>query len=116
MTNANDILEVELSIEQSKKIVDLYQSFKRLIQNKDFQKVIEDNYFQKEASRLVLLKADPNMQTDERQQDILKEINAIGFFRQYLITINSMGQNALQAIKDAEQVKEELLMEDATNE
>lgn len=110
-----DIAEVELTINQAKELMGRKNCMDRLIKNDDFKKIILEDYFEKEPSRLVLLKADPAMQNEKDQIAINKNIDAIGFFRQYLMTIIQLGRRAEEDIREAEMVKEEMLRENLDN-
>ena len=103
---------VELSIEQARKLVDNRTDLEKLTKNKQFKNLIIENYFEREASRLVLLKADPSMQGDVEQATILRQIDAIGTFRQYLSTTMQRGNTAARTIADDEKTLEELRDED----
>lgn len=103
-----EIQSVEISIEHAKETVERSKAVGRLIKNKDFKKVVLDGYFEKEAVRLVLLKSDPNWQSAEAQKDIENQMIAIGGFRNYLNTINQLGQMAANALADDEATLSEL--------
>lgn len=113
MSNVIDqqIEEIEISIEQSKKLIDMMESMKKLTDNPDFKKVIIDGYFKDEASRLVLLKADDTMQDDKDQMQIMNQINAIGYVRKYFSTIYQLGHMAERSVEADKQTREELLAE-----
>ena len=49
---------IERDIKEARKHVELGDSLERLLNNRDFKKVIVEGYFEKEAARLVHLKAD----------------------------------------------------------
>lgn len=106
------IEQVELSITNAQAAVEAMNSLDRLGSNPDFKKLIHEGYFKEEASRLVLLKADQNVQSDEHQKQIEKSIDAIGYFRQYLGTIIQMGKMADSAMSDHEATLEELSAEE----
>jgi predicted adenine nucleotide alpha hydrolase (AANH) superfamily ATPase len=109
----NDSIEtVEVSIQQAKETVDKMTSLLKLSKNKDFKKIVEEGYFEKEASRLVLLKADPSLQSDEDQKQIDNSIIAIGYFRQYLGTVIQLGRMAEKSLKEDESVLQELRNEE----
>ena len=109
--DSSDIQQIEANIKQSQKIVDLGESLERLRSNRDFKKVILEGYFEQEAIRLVHLKADPNMQTQERQQSILLQMDAIGSLNQYFNTLYMRATMANKAIVSDEQMRDELLAE-----
>jgi len=109
---SNDaIQEIELSIKEAQKIVDLGAAVQRLASNRDFKKVVMEMYFEKEAVRLVHLKANPAMQDKERQEAIVKEMDAIGSFYQFLRTLEIQAEMARRAIDDGESLREEILAE-----
>lgn len=109
---SNDaIQEIELSIKEAQKIVDLGAAVQRLTSNRDFKKVVMEMYFEKEAVRLVHLKANPAMQDKERQEAIVKEMDAIGSFYQFLRTLEIQAEMARRAIDDGESLREEILAE-----
>ena len=105
------IEEVELTIKQAKEAVELKDSVLKLQKNKDFKAVINEGYFEKQASRLVLLKADPSMQSERDQKEIDNNIIAIGYLRQYLSTLVQLGYKAEREVVDAEQAREEIVAE-----
>lgn len=102
---------IDRNLEEDKKAVDLASALNRLSTNKDFREVIKVGYFEKEAIRLVLLKADINMQSPERQEAIIKAIDSIGFLHQYFNTINQLASIATKSIEYNEEAREELLQE-----
>lgn len=90
------------SIARDRKDVELATALNRLITNRDFLKVIKEGYFEKEAIRLVHLKSDPEMQTPERQANIIRDIDSIGSFRGFLDLIKRKGDMARRGIESAE--------------
>jgi len=103
--------QIEIGIEAAKAQVNKMEALLRLIDNKDFKTVIDEGYFKEEAARVVILKADPEMQEAKYQDQLDKSIIAIGHLRQYLRTVMQMGRMAERSIKDDEQTREELLAE-----
>lgn len=104
--------ELEITMEQAKQNIDLMNALDKLINNiPEWKKVIEENYFEKEASRLVLLKADPSMQKDEEQKQIIQSIDAIGYFRRYLQTVYQLGRMAERALEEDSRTRQDLLQE-----
>lgn len=109
---SNDaIQEIELSIKEAQKMVELGAAVQRLTSNRDFKKVVMEMYFEKEAVRLVHLKANPAMQGKERQEAIVKEMDAIGSFHQFLRTLEIQADMARRAVEDGETLREEILAE-----
>ena len=112
MKNASETVEnIEISINHAIKHVNKMNNVLNLSKNRDFIEAIEKGYFEEEASRLVLLKADPNLQKPEDQASIIRSIDAIGHFRQYLHTVIQLGRMMERSIKDSEDTREEILAE-----
>src|SRR6056300_939800 len=105
------IEQIELSIEAAKANVEKMEALLRLIDNKDFKDIIDDGYFRDEAARVVILKADPEMQEAKYQDQLDKSIVAIGQLRQYFRSIMQMGRMAERSIRDDEETRQELLAE-----
>lgn len=103
--------EIELNIQQAKSIVELGNSLERLRNNKDFKKVIIEGFFEKEAIRLVHLKADYNMQDADSQKSIATQMDAIGTLSQYFSKVRHEGMLAQKAIESDEETRDELLAE-----
>ena len=112
--NVDDTVEnINISIEHAKKHVDKMTSVFNLSKNRDFIAVIEKGYFEEEASRLVLLKADPNLQTPEDQASIIRSIDAIGHFRQYLGNVINLGRMMEKSLLADMETRNDLLQEES---
>ena len=109
MNQAQNIENIELTIEQAQECIENMAAFNRLANNKDFQRLIFTNYFEKEASRLVFAKSDDNMQGDTEQRNTLAAISSIGYLHKYFRTINSLGMMAEKA-KASDEEERELMM------
>ena len=110
---SEELQSIELSIEQAKETIKNRDDLRKLVNNRMFKNLITEGYFEKEAIRLVLLKATPDMQSEEDQTAIIKAMDAIGGLRQYFTTIMQMGAMADRALKDDEETREEILSEGA---
>lgn len=104
----DQIAEIELGITEAKKFVADGKAVDRLLSNRDFKKVILEGYFEKEAVRLVHLKADFNMQGPEDQAAILTQIDAIGSLTHYIRTLRHNADQAEKAIFESEEALDEL--------
>ena len=103
---------IELSMAQAKSAIATMSTLNRLTANKDFEEIILKGYFEKEASRLVLLRADPSMGDEEGQKLIDNQIIAIGHLRQHFVTIMHFGRMATKELADDEETLDELLTEE----
>lgn len=88
----SDYQEIQLTREQAMEEIKLAESVKRLLKNKDFKKVIEDFYFEKNAMRLVHLLADPAFDSPEAQATIHADMAAIANFRYFLVDLVRKGK------------------------
>ena len=111
MDNSQQIQEIELNMKHGQNLVDQGNALERLRSNKDFKQVVLNSYFQQEAVRLVQLKADPNMQTADKQASIIKQIDAIGSVAQYFQTLSQLASMARKAMEADEEMRDELLAE-----
>ena len=112
MHNNSKLDAVEMNIEQAQEAIALLNALKRLENNKDFTLLISTGYFRDEASRAVLMLADPSMQTDESQKLLHNTINACGHFRQYLGNTFQLGSIAERSLAADELTRTELLAEE----
>lgn len=103
MSNEQDVQTIELNIEQAKATVERMKVFHRLVDNKDFQEIIETGYFEDEAVRLVGALSSPAHADEFSQEQMQKDISAIGRLRQYFFAIVQQGRAAEGAIASDEQ-------------
>lgn len=111
----SEIEQIESNIRQHRELIEQGARVERLSKNADFKKLVMQGYFEQEAIRLVHLKADPAMQTPERQESIIKQIDAIGALHQYFHVISQQADLAEKSIAADEAMREELLREDLNN-
>ena len=98
----NQIEQIEVSRQHAKDAVELAQRIESLYQNRDFQEVVLKKYFIYNALRLVDAKADHSQRFEENQKAIDNELLAIGYFKQFLHYVVMEGQQAKEAIRDAD--------------
>jgi hypothetical protein len=111
----NQLHEIEMTIEDAQRSIDELKSLDRLRNHNDWKSVIETGYLEKEAARLVLAKADPQLQDDFNQRQLNKMIDAVGYFRQYLNKIYQFGHHAERAIDEHRQTRNEIQQEMVIN-
>ena len=107
------VQQIEKNIEKAKTAIELDKALERLESNRDFKLVVAEGYLKDEAVRLVHLKADPAMQTAERQATILQSINAVGGLLQYFHTVSRNAALAARSIEADEAELTELRQEGA---
>lgn len=80
MSNTEEIL---IERAQAEAAIDKRSALQRLMANPDFVSIFIDGYCRDEAIRLVHLKGQGNMQSEHSQAQVLKQIDAIGMFREF---------------------------------
>jgi hypothetical protein len=112
-TVGEQLEKIEISEKEARHLVEMGEALRRLSSNPDFQKVISKGYFVDEASRLVLLRAQPyynaNISMEENIKLIDQKIVGIGELRQYFLTINAMAEQARASLEDLSNAREEIL-------
>ena len=108
MSNAADIKEIEMSIEDAKLSIQRKEALVRLEQNQDFKTIIGEGFLEKHAVRQVLLKSHPGCQAESIQKGLDMQIIAIGSLKQFFISIFNEGTNAEEAMANDEKTLEEL--------
>lgn len=103
-----ELRELESNIKDLNEMVQLGTALDRLRKNRDFKKVIEQEYLKEEAIRLVHLKADPNMQGEREQARVIRDLDAIGSFTQFLDLIVHKTDAAKDALDECEDLRAEL--------
>lgn len=111
--NEQHLAALDRQIKSAQVNLELGKTLERLRQNQDFKKLVLQGYLTDEAVRLVHLKADPNLQSSEKQAAVVRDIDAIGAFKMYLETIAFLGRDAERSIADAEAQKQEIEEEEA---
>ena len=111
--NQQDEAQLEVSMEDARETVDRADALRRLLDNADFIRIVDEGYFRDEAARLCNVKADPEFDDERAQANILRNINAIAPFKMYLRTILQFGDMAAQALVADQQTREDILEEEA---
>jgi len=106
--HAQQFLDLDKSIAEHRYALELKQALERLRQNRDFKQVVDEGYLSKAALRLVHAKGDPRYQSQDLQRVILAQIEAVGYFHQYLQQIESAAAMAEKSLADDEQTREAL--------
>ena len=109
------VAEIQLHIDEARHFVELGNALERLERNPDFKLLIQGDYLQSEAVRLVHLLADPDEynQSPTQQAKIKQDIHAIGALAQYFNVIRWKAGNAAQSIAEGEATREEMESEEA---
>jgi len=103
----SEIQEIEINIEDLQQHVDRRDVLKRLNNNADFQRIVEEEYFKDEASRMLLLRDDPNLPADKKAF-LEADMYGPGAFKRYLSTIMVLGNIAEQQIEELKETMDEI--------
>ena len=115
MSNESDVQEIEISMSAAQETINRMKVFMRLIENPDFQAIIEKGYFEDEAVRLVGAKSSPALADEVSQSELDRDIIGVGRLRQYFYAIVQQGRAAEGALA-AEQEELELMRAEADSE
>jgi hypothetical protein len=108
--------QVELTIQQAKEYISDADALHRLHENEDFKQVILHEYFEAESKRAVLLKSDPQMQSDDGQKQVDNVILGIGGLYAFFNKIFQYGNQAHRTLTADQQTQEEILQEQLDEE
>lgn len=106
-----DIREIELSMDEARKIVDRGLMAEKLAANREFKKLVLEGYFVEEASRLALLFSDPNI-SEEIRKYVERDLFGVGAFKRFLSAVVIMGKNAARELADSAETLEEMRQEE----
>lgn len=109
MNTDTQLALLDRDLKDAKQRVDLGKALDRLMANRDFRKVIVEGYLEKEAVRLVHLKADPSMQAADKQAGIIRDIDAIGSLAEYFNTVSLLASRGVKEVEDGDAARERIL-------
>lgn len=112
VTSANDLEQIELSIDNAKKLIEFKDALERLEKDPDWIKIMEEDFFKNNIIRLVKLKASPSCQDEMNQKFVTQQIDAVGQFSQYLLGIRIQGNSAKVAMERDAEERERILAEE----
>lgn len=92
------IEQIEISIEEAKRLVQMKNDLDKLTRNREFKKIFLDGYFKDEAARLALLMNEPNLPTEQRVF-VERDLMGPGAIQRYLRTMNQRGLMAEQELE-----------------
>lgn len=104
----SQVQEIELDIENAKQFVELHECAERLKKNKDFQKLILEEYFKNESVRLVEALSAPALQDEKYQKAITKTMEGIGQLKQFFNKVHHQAEMAKTAIEEGQEALSEM--------
>lgn len=107
-----DIPSIERDIAKYKGEIKLLDALNRLEKNADYKLLIGNGYLKEEALRIVSLRTDPSTQSELSQRNLIRDIDGIASFQDYLRHIRIDGENAKNSVNQSEQTLEAALIEE----
>ena len=98
----SEVFHLERQLEEYKKVVERRDLAKKLYNNREFKKVILDDFCITECARYAQSSGDPSL-TPEQRADALAMAQAAGHLRRYLSVTVQMGNSVEGQIADLEQ-------------
>lgn len=95
----NDVEALEVQAEQAREAIQLRDDLVALQNDRRFQNVFMNGYIEDDASRLVQLLGDPNMQ-DKRDQ-VMQSLQGIAEFGGYMRRVHQYGAYMEEALRQA---------------
>jgi hypothetical protein len=103
----SDIQGLEQGIKDAEELIGRRQMALKLSDNRDFRKLILEDFCVTEAARLVQLSADPALDASQRQ-DALSMAQATGHLKRYLSMMIQMGYTAERELPQMQAALDEL--------
>ena len=98
----SEVFHLERQLEEYKKVVERRDLAKKLYNNREFKKIILDDFCITECARYAQSSGDPPLTTEQRA-DALAMAQAAGHLRRYLSVTVQMGNSVEGQIADLEQ-------------
>lgn len=100
--------QIEISIDQARSVVARKDAVMRLRNNPDFKLIFEEGYFMQEPARLVSLLTDGMWASDEKQDELLRDMYGVSALRQYIVGTVTLGRQMESQIASSESQLEEM--------
>lgn len=99
--NTSQVQDLENQLQEALELIKLRDRAKRLVNNKDFKEIIENQFCLLECARLAQASADPNLSAQDREL-ALSMAQAAGHLRRFL---QAIFLKAAQAERDLEELR-----------
>jgi len=103
----SDIQDLEQGIKDAEELIGRRQMALKLSENREFRKLILEDFVVTEAARLVQLSADPALNVQQRA-DALSMAQATGHLKRYLSMMIQMGYQAERELPQMQNALDEL--------
>ena len=112
MGTAQQLEQLEANMDDAKRVVLVNQAFQNLSKNRDFKLLIQEEYLEQEAIRLVQAKSNPGLQNEVQQKFIENSILGIGALQQFFNKLAIMSAEAERALEADQDTHAELSAQD----
>lgn len=103
---------IRIEIEQKKEMIAIGDAIGRIIRTRDWKKVVETEFLEREPQRLVSLLAHPDMQDEASQQEIKNQMLAIAYFRRFIANQLHFSELARQALPADQETEAQILADE----
>lgn len=110
----SDLIQLEQQLSTAKFLIERRDAALRLAKNKDFKRLVVDEYFTQEAARLIIASGDPNL-TLQQREDFVAMGQAIGHFKRYMSFIVTEANVAERDVPNIEEALIELRAQDVAD-
>lgn len=107
----SDVQKLEQQLSNAKELIDRKNRALRLTNNADFRLLFQEEYFLKEAARMVQLSGDPSL-TAEQRADALAMAQATGHTKRYLSMIVQQAAVAERDLPELEEAIEQARLDE----
>lgn len=104
----SDITTLELTIEQAKAAVKLRDHADKLLKNRDFKALFDDEYFDSYVKNTALMLSEVKVDDPKMHEDLVLELEAVGRVRGFIRSVFQKGAMADKSIVEAEEMIDEL--------
>src|SRR4051812_43154942 len=109
------IADLERQLVDNKRLIERREMAQRLANNRDFKKLILEEFCGTDCARYAQESADPALRAEDRA-DALSMAQASGHLKRYLSLVIRMSSTAERNITDLEETLEEMRQADAAGE
>ena len=104
----NELQEIEVTIEEAEAQVRRGLLVEKLEQDPDFRSLVLEGYFRDDAARVVMLLADKEHQSVERQTALHADLLGISTFGEYLRAQKILGHMAKESLDAHKMTREDI--------
>jgi hypothetical protein len=115
MQQPTDLQQLETGLEEAKKIIAFRDAILKLTENREFKRVVREEFFERDCARYARESADPSL-TDRQRADALAMAQAAGHFKRWLSIQLNMGNAAAEQMVEIEAAIDEVRAEEGAAE